>query len=490
MKTRKRLDGVVEPVTKEVEVSKLVSPSFLTLTKAPANQVSFKVVRDDKGETPMSANKTEVAPIHRRRIRSTQRSSLLFIEFPADATDEDVQAVADEYGLDGYEITVTASGNKCLKRNDIDEIPDNAVTVTTEDGKRLGVARADSSIAVPTPGSLPFINVVAIEFSKDKFADESATDAYLRRYDIDFLEKGAENTDKLIRVTRSEVDSDTEVRRVEVETGVVAVVTRAAVVDTSLPDTAFTQVVCEECYGNWGWGQLDFNASLADVLFCSAAEEAMHQLGRVIDRVLFYSELPVAARKDLVGRATTQFSEYIGALLDGLPAKVILVNRSNLDSTKESKVMTKKLTDASAKSVGDTTNGAQDNATKETTEQLTRADIAEMIAEGISTALKAKADEAKAEGGEGESTQRNDEVKGEEGDKADVSSVDSVASSVKELAELVTRSVKDITGSLDAMAKRVESVEGHTVLRSDDTDAGSSESKTKDVFAGVFGRRQ
>jgi len=152
--------------------------------------------------------------------------------------------------------------------------------------------------------------------------------------------------------------------------------------------------------------------------------------------------------------------------------------------------MTKKLTDASAKSVGDTTNGAQDNATKETTEQLTRADIAEMIAEGISTALKAKADEAKAEGGEGESIQRNDEVKGEEGDKADVSSVDSVASSVKELAELVTRSVKDITGSLDAMAKRVESVEGHTVLRSDDTDAGSSEPKTKDVFAGVFGRRQ
>ena len=463
------MDGVAEEVTKEVEVSKMVQPSYLTLTKLPANQVAFKVIRDDNGDTNMSKEVPAVEPARRRRIRSTQRSSLLFIEFPEGATDDDVKAVAEEYGLEEYEVTQTSDGRKCLKRSDLAEIPASAITVKTEDGKRLGVARVD-----PYPSAMPFIEVVAIEFDKAVFSDETATEGYLKRFDIDFLEGGVENTDKLIRVMRSEFSPSAEIRRVEVEPGVVAVVTRAATEDSTLVGSKFTEVVCEECYGQWGWGQLDFNAMMADALFCEAADDATYRLRGLIERILFWSELPVAARKELVSRAASQFSEYIGALLDGLPAKVILVNRSSLEP-KESKAMTQKTADEVQ-----ATPAATETVTEE--KPITRSEIAALIAEGITAALAAQPAPTVATE-EAPATQRSDDAgsttQGEGAASTTAPSVDSIAESLKGLA-----------ASMDAMTKRMDSMEGATVVRSDSQDAAASTTtKRKDVFAGVFGRR-
>lgn len=480
---RKRMDGVAEEVTKEVEVSKMVEPSYLTLTKLPANQVSFKVIRDDNGDTNMSQQAPAAEPTRRRRIRSTQRSSLLFIEFPEGATDDDVKVVAEEYGLDGYEVTITSDGRKCLKRSDLTELPESAITVKTEDGKRLGVARSEPSTPAPTADAMPFIEVVAVEFDKTAFADEVATSEYLKRYDIDFLEDGVENTDKLIRVVRSELASGAEVRRVEVEKGVVAVVTRAATEDESLPSSKFTVVVDEACYGNWGWGQLDFNAMMADVEFCRAVDDATWRMSDLMNRILFWSELPVAARKELVNRAATQYSEYIGALLDGLPAKVILVNRSSLE-TKESKTMNQKTSDETLKNTataaGEAT-PAQTPAATDTTDEkpITRSEVVALIAEGVAAGLKAQAAPAATTE---EPVQRNDEAGTTQGEGAaatPAASVDSIAESLKGLA-----------ASMDAMTKRMDSMEGATVVRSDSSDAAASTpTKRKDVFAGVFGRR-
>lgn len=472
---RKRMDGVAEEVTKEVEVSKMVEPSYLTLTKLPANQVSFKVIRDDNGDTNMSQQAPAAEPTRRRRIRSTQRSSLLFIEFPEGATDDDVKVVAEEYGLDGYEVTLTSDGRKCLKRSDLTELPESAITVKTEDGKRLGVARSEPSTPAPTADSMPFIEVVAVEFDKTAFADEVATGEYLKRYDIDFLEDGVENTDKLIRVVRSELASGAEVRRVEVEKGVVAVVTRAATEDDSLPSSKFTVVVDEACYGNWGWGHLDFNAMMADVEFCRAVDEATWRLSDLMNRILFWSELPVAARKELVNRAAGQYSEYIGALLDGLPAKVILVNRSSME-TKESKTMTQKTTDE----VKEPTPAVAATETPAVADEkpITRSELTALIAEGVAAAMAVNApatvDTTDAP------VQRSDDGKtqGDEADSKVLASVDSIADSVKSLA-----------ASMEAMTKRMDSMEGVTVVRSDNTDAAAAPTQRKDVFAGVFGRR-
>lgn len=472
----RRMDGVAEEVTKPVEVSKLVEPKFLTLTKMPANQVAFKVVRDDKpGDVDMTGNTTAPEPARRRRIRSTQRSSLLFIEFPEGATDEDVAKIAEEYGLDDYEVVCTSDGRKCLKRSDLAELPKDAVTVMIGDGRKAGVQRAETPA---TTDPMPFVEVIAVEFSHDKFADEGAVMDYLQRYDIDFLEKGVENTDKLIRVTRSGLDDlNAEVRRVEVETGVVAVVTRSATEDTSLTQSKFTEVVCEECYGQWGWGQLDFNAIMADVEFCNAADDATYRLRNLVDSILFYSQLPVAARKDLVTRACSQFSAYIGALLDGLPAKVVLVNRSSLES-KESNAMPmpQKITPApAATQTEDAGTSAATPVSDET--PITRSEIATLIADGIAAALAAQTKAPVVDGEPPvESVARgDDEPKGDDAVSKIAASVDTVA-----------KTVDSVVSSVEALAKRMDTLAGSTTLRSDGRDSDVSEPTKADVFQGIF----
>lgn len=475
MKSRKRMDGVAEEVTKQVEMSKLVEPKFLTLTGKPANQVAFKVVRDDStGETTM-AEKAPIAPERRRRIRSTQRSSLLFIEFPEGCTDDDVAATAEEYGLTEYEITVTSDGRKCLKRSDLTEIPTDALTVMIGEGRRAGVVRSEQSV-VNTSDTLPFIEIAAIEFDKETFTEVSAVE-YLKRYDIDFLEKGVENTDKLIRIVRSDTSEDTEVRRVEVETGVVAVVTRAAVQEVTLVSSPFTEVVCEECFGQWGWGQLDFNAMMADIEFCEAAEDASYRLRNLVERILFYSQLPVAARKELINRAATQFAAFIGSLLDALPAKVILVNRSNLEKLKEQKSMNQR--------VDETKLPEGDGAAKEGTaapeaakdeQAVTRSEVAQMVAEGVKAGLAAyHAEQAAATAKTEEVTRSEGETK--EGDDAQGKLLSSV--------ETVARSVEGLATTMESMAKRMEAIEGATTVRSDGSDSATAAPK-KDVFQGVF----
>lgn len=466
--TRKRMDGVAEEVTKQVEVSKLVEPKFLTLTGRPANQVAFKVVRDDQGgETTMTEKAPAATPERRRRIRSSQRSSLLFIEFPEGATDEDVVKVAEEFGLEDYEITCTSDGRKCLKRNDLTAIPDNAVTVMIGEGRKAGVLRAETS-AVTIQDPMPYIDIVAIEFAKEKFDSEGAAIDFLKRYDIDFLEKGVENTDKLIRVLRSEVAEDAEVRRVEVETGVVAVVTRAAQ-EVTLVSSPFTEVVCEECYGQWGWGQLDFNAIMADIEFCEAADEATYRLRNLVERILFYSQLPVSARKELINRAAGQFATYIGTLLDGLPAKVVLVNRSNLEKLKEQESMTAKTEEKPQAAAPAQT--AEAGATGE--QPITRAELSQMIAEGVTAALAA------AKTAEAEPAQRSDEP----GDTSNTQGEDAAAK-VLASVEAVAQTVTGLATSMQAVAQRLDSIEGATTVRSDGKD--SAVAKPKDPFAGVF----
>ena len=477
--TRRRMDGVPEEVTKPVEVSKLVEPKFLTLTGRPANQVAFKVIRDDKsGEVDMTEKAPAVEATRRRRIRSTQRSSLLFIEFPEGATDEDVAAIAEEYGLEDYEVTQTADGRKCLKRNDLTTLPDDAVTVMIGEGRKAGVQRAETP--APTADAMPYIEIVAVEFDKGKFDGEPAVMDYLKRFDIDFLEKGVENTDKLIRVVRSEFAPDAEIRRVEVETGVVAVVTRAAVQEVTLVASPFTEVVCEECYGQWGWGQLDFNAALADIEFCEAAEDATYRLRSLIENILFYSQLPVAARKELVSRATTQFSAYIGSLLDGLPAKVVLVNRSSLETKKEKQTMTQQTADkatpaAAAAAVVEPAAApaavAAAVVADETPITVTRSELNQIVADAVTAALAAKTTAVAV----AEPAQRTDAVVDTQG-KGDASAA---------LVESVAKSVEGLASTMQTVVERLDSMAGSTTVRSDGKDSVVVARK-EDVFAGVF----
>lgn len=459
MRNQKRMDGVTEVVTKEVEVSRLVEPQFLTLTSRPANQVAFKIVRDDNQKEDVMTQDVG-SETRRRRIRSTKRSSLLTIEFPEGTTEAEIELAVTEYGLDGYEMIQDADTKRlCLRRSDLSATPENTVSIKIGNGRVANIARADSP---PATEVLSALSVVAIEFKKENFADEAAVMAVISRYDIDFLEKGIENTDSCIRVVRSEVVETDEVRRVEVEPGVVAVVMRADTPDMGTTSQTFIGVVCEECYGQWGWGQLDFGAMMADIEFCEAAEEATYRLRNLVDRILFYSELPVAIRKDLIARASTQFAAYLGSLLDALPTKVVMINRSNLEKSKESS-MTKQTEQS----------GAADATTPVAEQPITRAELVSMITAGVAAAMAAATPPVVPAD---ESVQRSEAAP----------PADSSEGKVLEAVETVTRSISDVAKSLENVAERLAKMEGSTVARSDGSD-DAVVAPQKDVFAGCFG---
>ena len=476
----KRLDGVDEVVTKQVELSKIVEPKFLTLTERPANQVAFKVVRDDTGGEPTMSEKSATGEVRRRRIRSTQRSSLLYIEFPEGTTMEQATEAMKEYGLEDYELEQCADGKVRCKRSDLSEVPSDAVSILIGDGRKAGIARADlPTHAIRDP--MPHIAVVAIEFNKDSYATQDSVLEYLTRHDIDFLEKGIENTDTVTRVVRSEVSDDAEVRRVEVETGVVAVVARSAMMDT-VDATPFIEVVSETAYGQWGWGQLDFTARMADVEFCECAEDASYTLRRVVEDILFYSQLPVSVRKELVNRAAAQFSAYIGSLLDALPAKVVLINRSHFEQLKEQASMTQKTDDKA----GDTKRTDQDDQAAqaaaaqaaEDSKPVTRGELKSIIGEAVAAAM-ATAAPAAATPAQADDVQRSDD-----GKAADAGKGEGESNTLKAVEEVITRSVGGLADTMKQLGERLTAIEGATVVRSDAADGG--ESKPKDVFAGVF----
>lgn len=482
--TRKRLDGVEEVVTKQVEVSRLVEPKFLTLTKMPAGQVAFKVVRGDKEKEETMSGKPEAqAETRRRRIRSTQRSSLLYIAFPGGTTKEQVEEAVKEYGIDGYAL-VEDGDTFLLRRNDLTETPQDALTIQIGDGRKAGIVRTDAAAGYEVQDPMPHVSVIAIDFNKEVFATQDAVMEYLQRHDIDFLEKGVENADTVIRVLRTEASPDAETRRVQVEDGVVAVVARSAVEDL-VDASPFIEVVSETAYGQWGWGQLDFAASMADKQFCSAAEDSTYTLRRVVEDILFYSQLPVGVRKELIARAAAQFSAYIGTLLDALPAQVVLINRSNLEKLKESGMNMKTATTGAA---GDTTLRTDETAPPadtgtpapadqtpaggtppaEDSATITRGEVKAMITEAVAAAVAAVKPAAPA----ADTTQRTD------------APPDASAAALKAFEEVVTRSVSPLADAVKAVTDRMAVMEGATTLRSDSGDSGNA--APKDPFVGVF----
>ncbi len=448
----KRLDGKEEVVTKEVNVCTIATPDFLTLTKSPANQVAFKIVRDDTEEPAMTEETSK--PV--RRIRRGTSSALLTIEFLENTTDEEITAIVEAYGLTGYTVVQNACGKKSLQRSDLTEIPADAVSI------RIGEYTAKirrSAYAPPvasTPEDLNYISVVALEFEKSVFRTEEDCYKVVTRLDMDYLDGKGEITDTHFRILRTEVPEGADTRRVVVEPGLVAVVTRADVIDLGTTDLSFTEVVSESCYGNYGWGCVDFAMSLADEEYCDAASEAVEMFRSVVNRILFYSALPIAVRKELVSRASVQFSAYIGSLLDVLPTQVVLINRSHVD--KELTMSNKTETGAATQEPAAAT--------------ITRSEVEALIATAVAAAIEGL---AKA------STQvvRTEEVKTETPAAEPVSAV---AQSIV----TVSRSVEEVASAMEKVAERLKQIEGMTVARSDGGDTLVVEPK-KDVFAGCLG---
>ena len=469
----KRTDS--EVVQKDVALSRMQDPKFLTLTGSPANQVAFKIIRSDQQEaTPMAQTDTPTT-VRKHRVRSTQqRSSLLFLEFPAETEDSAIEACATEYGIEGYSIETTDAGKKRLCRADSKDIA--AVTIGIGNGVVAGVKRADLPA---TTDPLPGITVVEIDFNKEVFKDSDAVHAFLQRHDIDFLEEGGvKATDKAYTIVRSATEEGADVRTVAVAEGVTARIVRSEDWDIA-GDGSIIAFVSEQAYGSYGWGMLDFSAMLADVDLCNATDDATYYFRRTIDNIMFNSGLPIAARKELVARAASQFSAYIGSLLDGLPNQVILVNRSALESKKEAPVSKPEVKPTETPAA----TGDETPVTRGELKELIRSVLAETGSAATAT-TPATGDAAP----EVDATPSSTETDVQRSDAAPelTATLAALTDQIKRSSE-VGQATAD---ALKAMTERVEQMENSTIVRNDSSDNGTVDTtKRKDPFVGVLSGR-
>jgi hypothetical protein len=303
------------------------TPAFVTICGLPANETGFKVVRQDATKpaaTPSQTNPTGAATVKPivRRTRRNDAQPILALTFPAGTTQEEVTEALSTYGLQGYTLQQDAdAGVFRAIRADLQSIANAGDTMTikmNEAGLTATVQRTAALAAATTPKS--HLTLSSIEFDSSKF-DETQVNDWLARNSVDSKIAENENSANAFVVRRSSVPENEETRQMTLEDGVTATIVRSDV--NGVPD-GFYAVVNETAYGSWGWGHLDFAASLADAAFSEAVRDGIDRLDEVLRNILYWSPLPLDVRKTLANNALTQFGEYIGAIMDSLPRQFLV----------------------------------------------------------------------------------------------------------------------------------------------------------------------
>ncbi len=533
--------------TKEVNVLKVIKPSFITLTDKPANQATFKIVRSDiaeeervdkpygdvpyadpgyqedgqarypvdteahiraawsyanqeknaakysaselkkiknkiikawkdkidKAGPPSAASDTERSDnvdttVRRVRVRRSD-SPLLMMEFPQGTIRTDVELFAKTYGLDTYSID-EEEGVFSLRRDNAQR-SDTDWFVTLEGGVKARIAQIQRTDIEKQ--EVKSISISSFEFDREVFATQDKVLEWAERKDIDFLENGMVDQENIITVKRLDIPEGQDIRRMEIDTGVIAVITRQDEGGNDIPDSMMPMVV-EGAYGNWGWGHLDFAQALNDTEFCESVCDAIEMLESVVRNIVFYNHdnLDLKTRKSLIATSANEFVTYIGSLIDALPTQVVLATRSILE---KEKAMSEK-TSAEAKTTvrDDDPKNVVEDQPKVMPEYVTRSDITQIVQDAVKAAMEA---------------QRSDPDKKEDDVKADVkeepkeTDIQVVTRSIKEVAD----SVKSVADTLKAVNDRVSTIESTTVVRSDQ---GDGKQQRGDIFKGIFGGKK
>lgn len=465
----------VERAGKEVNLTKVVTPKFLTLTGSPANQTAFKVVRKD-GEA------MNMQHVQRRRVQ--RNDALISVTFEEGLDEAGVTAVMNEWGFTTFTVETSGDRLKAVLRTDV-EAPTMAVTI---DGRACEVLKPISN---STSDLKKGVAVARMDFAADAFPTVEEVKDWCQCNDIDTTDMSFKSNDAGTSVQRLDA-KDTETHSIEVESGVCFAVIRADVADIPVK---FIDVISDTAFGNWGWGQLDFSAALADQEFSEASRASLRTLEEVLYRIQFYSDVPVTLRKDMVRNACSQYADYVVALIDALPSKVVVAIRSS--SQKENPVTTAKpnasdaaRTDAEKDkkqpaAVDAARTDAQGEADKSA--PVTRGDVEAMIATAVTAANAGvattvtdavaaafaaqrgdkKPDEKAPEAKEGDNAQRND---------------------AEPTMKDVMQAVVELGTQVKAIRADVDSIDGGTVVRNDGGDAKTTgkDVERKDVFVGMF----
>jgi hypothetical protein len=464
---------------------KLVEPNFLSIVRSPANKTPFKVIR--------SAPEDGIA--ERGDV------GLLSIEFPLGIGQEEADALLSLLHLgEDYELATSDSGRFYLRRAGV---PDELLAKTTRIDMGHGFSASvvvefsentESSSLVDAG-----VQLLRMDFDREAFTLEQVKD-WLEKNEIDFQPNGVVCSERTITVQRH--DCGEELQSVQIMPGVHGAVRRAAVSD--VPEKVYRQVV-EAAYGNWGWGQVDFRAAIADREFSEEAPEAVSVLSDVLHNVI-WSNMTLAEKKALARQACAQFADYMDGLIDALPTDVVEQIRStNSQETtqmpsakKEEDIQRQDAAGATDESQNAAAEGAAENltgtdATPAAEETITRAAVEEIVKAAVAESMTAVTE--MISGLKTELTSRQDQKEDEP--KSDASPA---SASGKETIGAFGEMLKDITDKVERMSEafsamkgELEELAGTTVSRSDSGDVSPGETQVQrsesSPFKGIFGSR-
>lgn len=396
-----------------------------------------------------------------RRARRADKNLIVSLTFPPEYTDEQVNSRMQDFGLSGYDVT-RSEGSVVAKRSDLKSISNTLSIRLTQDGIVAEVERTDT----PAENPKAYVAVTSMTFRAEKFTSEQVQE-WLASHKIEAGGVATAEGDGDFVVVRQEVPEGEETRVVEIADGVSVTVVRADAQD--IPE-GFVAVVNECCYGNWGWGQLDFNAAMADEEFTEVMDDAMYRLRDVLRNILLYSALPLAERKVLAARALDQFGAFTANVLDSLPRTVLVAVARSASTPKEIPV-TQKTTEGGA---------AEQPAATDDNKPVTRSELRQALAEALAS-LTVKPVE-RSEGGKDDDTKAAQAPTGTE-PAAPAAAAAPAAITRSDLEAVVSEAVKPLL-------ERLQAVEGTTVVRSDAGDAVVQKKEPqkggeKDVFRGA-----
>ncbi len=333
---------------RKVNLARLAEPFNLTLTKKPANRSGFKVVRSDETEEtemldldkmptrtrrragmspPRKANLTSPRKValSQHDLARTKRkdTGLLNLILPSGATKDDAMDVIEHFGLsDDYEIVQKDDGRIILHRREAGDV-EETIPIQLNNGI---IAEVDAALLDPMAnrkrGDTDMgegCALTRIDFDGRTF-DSAKVSKWLNHYGVDYLENGVESVDGGVIVQRNDEIEEKDCHKIRLAEGIVGYVARA---DANDVPVRIMRAIVNEAFGNFGFGHLDFASALADPEFSNRSESAIFQLSDVLHNIVFRSGLPIGERKELIGRATGQFSTFMGNLMDNLPAVVL-----------------------------------------------------------------------------------------------------------------------------------------------------------------------
>jgi len=478
------------------KIAEAKQPKYLSMVKTPANRTGFRIIRSDEGDkTSEKTDHPSFTPKRTRRMDS--KDGMLYIALPKDYTKEDAQQIMAQFGLeDDYEIDMNDDYVRLVRSDLGGELPDVAtVAIRLDDNATAYVSESSFSNTIALRNEVKIGGAVLSgiefeghneEFVKDFLGTKGISEENLERIDDETFYAPHKHTNTL------------RTDRVNIADGITARIYRAD--SNDIPESIQRGVV-ESAYGNYGYGQLDFYASLMDSMYTDAAYDAVYRLSDILRDITIYSGLNLSSRVDLMNNALSQYGFYMAELMNSLPRSVVSVMTSDISKTSDKEepnmagetkkenttteeakrsddVVIEKVEDTSTTEAtttdeteatrSDTEVEAKNDKTDEPKEEmLKRSDVQAMIDTAVTAAVKAvRADEpAKTD----ETEAKADETEDKAGDEA------------KRSDDAITK----LTASVEALASKVEEMGDTSTVRYDN---GSAVTDEKDVYSGsIFG---